>query len=305
MKNFILALLLAFPTLAMATGIAPSDTTIFVNGKKIVIKEDNEKIKVRLYEQTSKGDTIENTQVFEGIYRDGKSTERRMSSSLNIPLPRLSSRYSDSNRIRDPHWSGFGYGFASLSDNKLSVNNVNGVDLVSGSSKEITFNFYERAWNIKNSGFAIVSGLGLRFDKYRIDGNKAFREIDGVTQLESAPQNVYYQSSKLFTNYLTIPLLVEYQKHLHHTGPLFLSAGIVADVKFYSASKIEFDSTNGKQKDKIGNDLNIRPVTMDFLVQGGVGCFGMYAKYSPFSLFEKGKGPNVHPVSIGLILHFN
>lgn len=33
--------------------------------------------------------------------------------------------------------------------------------------------------------------------------------------------------------------------------------------------------------------MNLRPVTMDFLFQAGVGCIGFYAKYSPFGLFEK------------------
>lgn len=44
-------------------------------------------------------------------------------------------------------------------------------------------------------------------------------------------------------------------------------------------------------------------ITMDFLFQAGVGCIGFYAKYSPFGLFEKDKGPKVHPVSLGLQLH--
>lgn len=305
MKKIIFALLLGLPTLTMAEGITPSDTTIYVKGKKIVIKEDNEKIKVKLYEQTSKGDTIENTQLFEGIYRDGRSSERRMSTGINIPIPRLSSKYTDSNRVRDPHWAGLGYGFSNFSDSKLNINDVNGVDVVSSKSREITINLYEKAWSISKNGFAIVSGFGFRFNKYRIDGNSAFKEIDGITQIESAAKGTYYQSSKLYTNYLTIPLLLEYQKRLHRTGPLFISAGVVANVKFYSASKIEYEASGNKQKEKLGSDLNIRPISMDFLVQGGVGCFGMYAKYSPFSLFEKGKGPNIHPVSIGLILHFS
>jgi septin family protein len=75
----------------MAGEIAPSDTTIYVNGKKIVIKENNDKIKIKVYEQKAQGDTIENDQIFEGIYRDGKSTEKRMSNSINIPIPKLGS----------------------------------------------------------------------------------------------------------------------------------------------------------------------------------------------------------------------
>ena len=61
--------------------------------------------------------------------------------------------------------------------------------------------------------------------------------------------------------------------------------------------------TGEKRKKKMDRGMNLRPVTMDFLFQAGVGCIGFYAKYSPFGLFEKDKGPKVHPVSLGLQLH--
>lgn len=38
----------------------PQDTTLYVNGRKIVIKEQGDKIKVKLYERASGGDTITN-----------------------------------------------------------------------------------------------------------------------------------------------------------------------------------------------------------------------------------------------------
>ncbi len=53
----------------------------------------------------------------------------------------------------------------------------------------------------------------------------------------------------------------------------------------------------------MGRGMNLRPVTMDFLFQAGVGCIGLYVKYYPFSLFGKDKGPIVHPVFGGLQLH--
>lgn len=305
MKKIMLIALLAFPAFLMATETIPSDTTIYVNGKKVVIKENNEKIKIKVYEQTTKGDTIENEQIFEGIYRDGKSTERRVSSGINIPIPKLGTGNSSTNCITDPHWAGFGMGFTNFADNKLNINNVNGVDLVSGSSKEIIVNFYERAWNISKRGWAIVSGTGLQFDTYRIDNNKAFVEVNGITELQAAPAGRTYSTSKLHTTYFTIPLLLEFQKKIPHTGPLYLSAGVVGNLKLSSSSKVKYNDESGSHKEKLGKDMNIRPVTMDFLVQGGVGCFGMYAKYSPISLFESGKGPSVHPVSIGLILHLD
>ena len=52
------------------------DTTIYLNGRKMVIKENNGKIKVKMYEAKSNNDTIENAQVFEGVYLNGRSIEQ-------------------------------------------------------------------------------------------------------------------------------------------------------------------------------------------------------------------------------------
>ena len=59
-------------------------------------------------------------------------------------------------------------------------------------------------------------------------------------------------------------------------------------VKTISSSKIVYHDADGeKRKKKMDRGMNLRPVTMDFLFQAGVGCIGFYAKYSPFGLFEK------------------
>lgn len=76
MKHIFLLLLLAASTAVMAQESIPQDTTIYLNGRKMVVKENNGKIKVKLYEAKEANDTIESTQVFEGVYLDGRSIER-------------------------------------------------------------------------------------------------------------------------------------------------------------------------------------------------------------------------------------
>jgi hypothetical protein len=98
--------------------------------------------------------------------------------------------------------------------------------------------------------------------------------------------------------------LLEWQspKHRRKSPRFFVSGGVVGVIKTISSSKIVYHDADGeKRKKKMDRGMNLRPVTMDF--QAGVGCIGFYAKYSPFGLFEKDKGPKVHPVSLGLQLH--
>ena len=78
MKKLLLLWLMIAPMSGMAQNEStPQDTTLYVNGRKIVIKEQGDKIKVKLYESASGGDTITNAQIFEGVYLNGQSTESR------------------------------------------------------------------------------------------------------------------------------------------------------------------------------------------------------------------------------------
>lgn len=86
MKHIYLLLFMLIPMAGMAQESVSQDTTLYVNGRKILIKEKEGKIKVKLYEQSSRGDTIENDQIFEGIYTDGQTTERR--TAFTMPLSR-------------------------------------------------------------------------------------------------------------------------------------------------------------------------------------------------------------------------
>ena len=284
MKRFLLIIAACFPFIGLLAANVepmPADTVIRLENKRIVVKDNGERMKVKVYELTEEGDSIDSEMIFEGHYRDGQSYERRKHiKSINIPIPSWDKDF-------DPHWAGFGMGFANFSGSD-GINDVDGVSLRSGNSLEYNLNFME---------------FSFPFSRYR---NAHCQEVDGVTQLVPAPEGIVYNASKLNITSLTIPVLLEWQspKHRRKAPRFFISGGVVGVVKTISSSKIVYHDADGeKRKKKMDRGMNLRPVTMDFLFQAGVGCIGFYAKYSPFGLFEKDKGPKVHSVSLGLQLH--
>lgn len=276
---------------------ASLDTTIQIETKRIELTDDGERMRVKVYDRTEDGDEIDDELIFEGHYRNGKSYENRHTRSIRIPVPTW-------NRHFNGHWAGFGMGFANFADGSLHINDIDGVSLRSESSLEYNLNFYEHTFPISRMGWCLVTGMGIRWNRYRIDTNQHFQEIDGVTKLVDAPDGITYKKSRLNTTSLTIPLLLEWQQRRRGDSRLFVSAGVVGVIKTISSSKIEYRDENGKKhKDKMDRGMNIRPVTMDFLLQAGYDWIGVYAKYSPMSLFGSDKGPDVHPVSLGLQIH--
>ncbi len=128
---------------------------------------------------------------------------------------------------------------------------------------------------------------------------------DYTSIITTTASNEEYRRSRLHYTYLTFPILFESNWNLGGGSYFFLNAGVVAKVKTASSSRIWWNDDNGrKQKTKFPGDLNIRPVTLDILAQGGVNDFGFFVSYSPFSLFRNNKGPEANQATIGLQLYF-
>lgn len=267
------------------------DTVIVLKEKRMEVKESGDRIKVRVYELNEDGNAVDDEMVFEGHYRDGQAHERRKyMKTININVPTWDRSFS-------AHWAGFGMGFNSFEGDDIPLRK--------GKSLEYNLNFIEMSFPFSHYNWAVVTGAGLRWNRYRIDANAHFQEIDGVTGLVSAPEGIIYKKSKLNTTSLTIPVLMEWQTPKKRKRPLvFLSAGVVGVIKTTSSSKIVYDDERGKShKQKMDGGMNLRPVTMDLLLQAGVGCIGVYFKYSPVEIFDSNKGPALNPISFGLHLH--
>jgi hypothetical protein len=300
MKKVLLPAALALCVTAMDA--MPADTTITVNGKRIEVTESGDRMKVKVFDTSGDNGDIEDEMIFEGHYKDGRSHEsRKYARSINIPIPTWSRRGFDA------HWAGFGVGFANISDAQLTqINDVDGLSLRSGNSLEYNLNFWEEEFLLSpGSGWAIVTGAGMRWSRYRIAGDRYLAETDGVTFLHPAPPGSVITVSKLNITSLTIPLLLEWQNRHKGGVPLFFSAGVVGVIKTASSSRITYKDVTGRtQKSKMDSGMNLRPISVDVLLQAGFDKLGVYARYSPLALFEKRKGPEIYPVAIGLQLHF-
>jgi|GEM_PF-44710 len=283
--------------LSLDDELAPGDTIINVGNMSMLFMEHDGLVNVKLCSRGSDGECVPKVLMFEGRYRNGQSYEsRRYVKSLIRKITNRDCGF-------DPHWGGFGMGFANFMGSN-GINDVDGVSLKSGNSLEYNLNFMEHSWTFSKYHWAVISGFGFRWSRYRLDMNKHFQEVDGSTVLVSAPEGITYKKSKLNITSFVIPLLLEWQSSSIHGSRIFINGGVEGVIKTASSSRVVYNDLEGnQQKKKMDGGMTLRPVTMDFLMQAGIGDFGFYAKYSPMGLFENNKGPKVHPVSIGLVWH--
>lgn len=294
MKRFLLIVAACFPLMGLMAAVVnpmPADTVIRLDKKRIEVKDNGDRMKVRVYETDSEGDEVDDELVFEGHYRDDQSYERRKHiRTINIPVPTWDRDFS-------AHWAGFGMGFNSFTGDDLPLRK--------GNSLEYNVNFMEFSLPFSRYNWAVVTGAGIRWNRYRLDTDAYLMEVDGVTQLVPVSEDMNFKKSKLNTTSITIPVLLEWQtRKVRHRPRFFISGGVVGVVKTMSSSKVTYLNDRGKSKtEKMDGGMNLRPVSMDLLFQAGVGCMGLYFKYSPIESFESGKGPKVNPISFGLHLH--
>lgn len=192
------------------------------------------------------------------------------------------------------HWTGFGMGFMNYDNG-----NIPNGRLKMSTSHNFSLNLFNYSMHIKNTNWLFVSGVGFDWFRYHFEGNAALTKENGITTFKLAPEGVNYKSNMLLAYYITLPLLMEYQISNFH-----ISGGVVGFFKYYSKSQVEYNINDKKHKEVLGRDLNIRPYDVKFRLQAGISDISVFGYYSPFSMFNDGKGPDLKTYSIGMMLSF-
>jgi hypothetical protein len=301
--HFLLFCLLA--TLpAFAENASVSDTSIIYRDKVIELEDSVGQVKVKVYDATGNNAQKPYKQVFEGIYSDEKSFEKwTVIEELNVQLPFIGKKKHS--HSMEAHWAGIGYGLTNVTDELLNLSTIGAFDLDDIKSREFFLNFTDIILPLFRNNLGITSGLGFDWRNYYFTNNSHLVQTAGVVSTAPAPEGINYKYSRLRTVYLTIPLMLEWQPTFGDNHKSYLAAGVVGGIRTLAASKVKYEDANGHNVKIVeGKGLNVAPLTLDYVATAGIGNFGLYAKYSPFGIFQNGKGPEVRSISLGVMLGF-
>jgi len=298
--------------LGLFIGISPlravekvqNDTTVRFNRKMIHLEDSIGQMKVKVYDT----DSVPYKPIYEGVFSDGRSYEKwTVMEAIGIQLPFINNskgKHHD-NYFMEPHWAGIGWGFANFSDKNMNVNSIQGISLKSESTNEFFVNLIEKILPIYRNNLGLTTGVGFDWHNYFLDMNTHLVEVDDVTNIYSAPVGINYEYSRLRTFHITVPLMLEWQPTFGKNHKFFMSAGVIGGVNTFASYKVKYKDLNGHTITNVeGKGLNVAPLSLDFSGQIGYGGWSVYAKYSPFSIFQSGKGPDVRAASLGAVLNF-
>ena len=301
MKTFFTILaLLASMSCVNASSFFPADTTFHYQDRTVVIREQPDEINVSVYRQNEAGDTIWSNKIYEGIFMDDQSVERRYENKFDIFVPDIFKPKSKRN-VAASHWAGFGIGFSNMPTG-WDFDGEMASSLNLSRSMQYNLNFFDDHWKLGNNGLSLVTGFGIQFNSMHLQTNKFMEVIDYKTLISNSEEKL--KNSRLHYTYLTFPLLLEVNFPIGRSETIFLNAGVVGKVKTASSSKIWLSGNGRESKIKQPGNLNIRPVTVDLLLQAGIGDFGFFLSYAPFPVFLQNKGPEANQGTVGLQLYF-
>jgi hypothetical protein len=306
MKRLMLICLLVLPAIfnVYSEESEPNDTTVFFRDKMIHIRDSIDQVNIKISSRSANTDEPYKT-VFEGIYSDRRSYERwTVSEELGLQLPLIGKhlKKKKKNNYMEAHWAGIGLGFAAMTDGS-AYNDIEGMSLILGKSKELNINFAEHIIPLLNHYIGLTTGFGFSSRSYYLENYILLKQTNGIVYpSDERPFNYMY--SKLRNWYLTIPVLIEIQPFNNSFQKLYLAAGVVGGIKLSTVYKSKYYSTSNTAVKIKCRDMNVLPVTYDYMIIAGCNNISLYGKYSPIGIFEDGKGPKVQHTSIGLMLNF-
>ena len=287
---------LSLPALAQQTGETPRRATIEAQGDSVIIRKGEGDLRIRIYEeqQAAEGEEPQEVEIYEGIYleRSDEQSNAFLDALPFIPKKKKHNAY-------EPHNSGLFVGFARMTDNFLGFGDSKRFPQDLSRSWEFGFNFLSTYHNFKkNPHWGVNIGASWGYRSFNIDGDVALLKENGKAVFSAGDAETSYSRSRLRHFFFRIPITVEWQQRVSTRGRLvFFNLGPEIEIRHGVKS---FTHINGGKKTRVGKGMYVNPVGVSLLAQAGYGNLGFYLRYNTYSFFQKGKGPDVEPLSFGI-----
>lgn len=226
------------------------------------------------------------------------------------------------------HWAGIDFGWNGYVNSDFNMDfppSEAYLELNVARSLMVNLNPFELNLNLVNNKFGLTSGLGFQLSNYYFDDNYTLNTDNGSLSAErlynASGGLVPMDVNKLYVSYLTLPIFFEFQTNARHKVNSFhISAGVIGGVKLCSYQKQKlttYDQTlylgnpgggyyatihPESQKVKYKDSFYLNPFKLDASARIGWSYINLFATYSITSMFQKNKGPEVYPYTVGITL---
>lgn len=149
-------------------------------------------------------------------------------------------------------------------------------------------NLYKHIWNLKY-------GVGIEMFNFRFENPISFR--NGASD-NIYIDNVNFSKNKLFVNYLTVPIQLNFHSNPYDNKSFYASIGFSTGYLIQSHTK-QISNERGKQK--VYGTFNLSNLRMATIGELGIGSIRLYGSLGLTNLFDKQYTYlNVQPYAVGI-----
>lgn len=152
------------------------------------------------------------------------------------------------------------------------------------------------------SNFGISGGLALASQNMYMKNAVLKTNASGVSFFDDILDTISFQRNKLNLNFIEIPLEFNYKTKNHINFALGAKAGyLISDKTKYKGRNYLSDATTDI-KMKIADNDNLLNYRLGAYAVVGYKWINLTAYYGFTKLFDKDKGPEMSPITVGILL---
>lgn len=226
------------------------------------------------------------------------------------------------------HWAGVELGMGGYLTSNFDMNygpSYSYMNMNTARSLMVNLNPFELNVNLYKQHIGFTTGLGFQISNYYFTGNYVMipdsTSLVAYKSLDALGNPAKMEVNKMVVSYLNLPLLFEYQTNKYRRVNSFhVSLGVIAGVRIGSYTKQEYESGAGNYQlvDEQGMKVadytvdkrtvrdrgpyHLSPFKVDAAFRIGWSHLNLFSTYSLTQLFQKDKGPEVYPFTVGITL---
>lgn len=173
------------------------------------------------------------------------------------------------------------------------------MDVTMGSSIEVMWEIFTLHYGLRNPRHALEIGFGLDWRQLRMTDNVRFDKVDGNIVLGPYPEGAEPHHSRVKVLSLFFPV-----RYVHNFGNNWkASLGAHFNLNTRASVKSLYRNAEGARIKDFYRGIHQQRITADIVGQLSYHGVGVYVKYSPCHLFEKGHGPQFQSMAVGIALN--
>jgi len=268
-------LLVCVAACLFSTAFAQTDTTIKKETDTTIKKEKNDTIRI--------GGMI--------IIKKPGSEDREVKTdgdnyTVRIPKRRTPQNLTTNWWIIDMGFSGFNdkTNYASAEAQDFAPGSTEDwFDIKSGKSRNVNIWFFMQRLNMIKHVVNLKYGLGLELNNYFFD-DETIRFQKNPTLVVKDPTLKGAKKNKLAADYLTVPLMVNFNFTPERRNGFGFSFGMSAGYLYSARQKVKFSD----DKVKVHNDFDLQDWKLSYMGEINLGLVKLYGSYAFQSMWERG-----------------